>query len=101
MMSLRARNKKSVPSSQSKSKKKAPVRFLDLDNYDDGSGDDDEGPDEIMAKEKRQLELLDKQLTGCMRCSSEKYCKIDKSGNHIHLTFQQRRGWANALVQLS
>jgi hypothetical protein len=54
-----------------------------------------------MEKEKKQLELLEKALSGCVRCGPEKFCKIDKSGNHVNLTFNQRRGWANALVTVS
>jgi len=98
MRSLRARNKKSGPVSRAKGKKKEPVRILDLDHDDDGNDGEEEGPDDLMMKEMKHLELLEKALAGCVRCGPEKFCKIDKGGNHIHLSFNQRRGWANALV---
>jgi hypothetical protein len=97
MLSLQARRKKSASASRSKSQKKTTPRLLDLDNYDESDGDG-EGPDDLIAKEHKQLELLDRALTNCARCGPDKYCKIDKAGDHVHLSFQQRRGWANALV---
>src|SRR5438046_5712395 len=104
MKSLRARKKtksaSSVPSSKSnKSKKCMPL--LDLDNFFGDADNDNDGGDDanyLMENEKKQLELLERVLTGCARCGSEKYCKIDKARNHVNLTFNQRRGWANALV---
>lgn len=103
MDSLRARKKKKLAlgmqSSRSKKGKAKPL--LDLDNYLGDTEDDGEDANNLMANEQKQLQLLDKTLAGCVRCGSEKYCKIDKVGNHVHLTFNQRRGWANALVRLS
>jgi hypothetical protein len=72
--------------------------LIDLDNNEDDGDDENDGPSDLMETEKKYLEMLEKALTGCARCGSEKFCKIDKSGNHVSLTFNQRRGWANALV---
>lgn len=81
------------------SSRKAKIRekpLIDLNNDDD----DDETDDGVamVPQEKLALENLDKTLTKCARCGPDKYCKIDKSGEHTPLSFPQRRGWALALV---
>jgi hypothetical protein len=87
--SLRARNGKSKKSSKGKK-----TALLDLDNED---GDDDDEIDEGMAeKEKKALEKLEKALGDCQKCGPTKLCKINKNGQHIHLTFNQHRGWSVA-----
>lgn len=48
--------------------------------------------------EKRAMEQLDRALSVCQKCGDTKACKIDNGGNHIHLTFQQRRSWSIAIV---
>jgi hypothetical protein len=94
MNSLRAHTvTKKKPVKTSKGKK---IALLDLDNSDD---EDDIGEDEAMAeKEKKALEQLEKALGDCQKCGPSKLCKIDKNGQHINLTFNQRRGWSVALV---
>jgi hypothetical protein len=90
LRSLRARSKKSGPASKSKGKKKHLLPLLDLDrDGDEHENEDEEGDSDLMEKEKKQLELLEKALSGCVRCGPEKFCKIDKSGNHVNLTFNQ------------
>ena len=68
--------------------------MLDLDN-DDDDGDEAEG---IAEGEMKSMEQLDRTLTVCQKCGPSKYCKINKTGVHVNLTFGQRRGWAVALV---
>jgi hypothetical protein len=81
--------------------KKKPVKgkksaLLDLDSSD---ADDDNGDDEAMAeKERKALERLEKALGDCQKCGPSKLCKVSRSGQHIHLSFNQRRGWSVALV---
>lgn len=81
--------------------KKKPVKgkktaLLDLDNSD---ADDDNRDDEAMAeKERKALERLEKALGDCQKCGLLKLCKVNRSGQHIHLSFNQRRGWSVALV---
>jgi hypothetical protein len=82
--------------SKKKPTKGKKVALLDLDN--DGE-DEEEDNDEAMAeKEKKALEELENILRQCQKCGPSKYCKIDKMGQHVNLTFQQRRGWSVALV---
>lgn len=81
--------------------KKKPVKgkkiaLLDLDNSDT---DAEDGDDEAMAeKERKALEQLEKVLGDCQKCGPSKLCKVNKSGQHVNLTFNQRRGWSVALV---
>jgi hypothetical protein len=94
MNSLRAHTiTKKKPAKAPKEKKTA---LLDLDNSD---ADDDGGEDEAMAeKERKALEQLEKVLSNCQKCGPSKLCKINKNGQHVNLTFNQRRGWSVALV---
>lgn len=72
------------------------IALLDLDNSD---ADADGGDDEAMAeKENKALEQLEKALGDCQKCGPSKLCKINKNGQHVNLTFNQRRGWSVALV---
>jgi hypothetical protein len=94
MNSLRAHAvTKKKPVKAPKGKKTA---LLDLDNSD---ADDDNGEDEAMAeKERKALEQLERALSNCQKCGPSKLCKIDKKGQHVNLTFNQRHGWSVALV---
>jgi hypothetical protein len=80
--------------------KKKPIKgkrsmLLDLDNED---GSDDVEDDGMAEKEKKALEELENILRQCQLCGPSKLCKIDRTGQHANLTFQQRRGWSVALV---
>lgn len=75
-------------------RKKGKVPMMDLGDDDD---DEDDG-DGMMEKENKAYEQLEKVLTKCQLCGPTKFCKINKAGEHICLSFQQRRGWAVALV---
>lgn len=87
LLSLRAHTKK-APSNKRKS------ALMNLDNDED----DDETNEAMEARERIEMEKLDKALSQCQLCGSGKACKIDNSGSHVHLTFQQRRSWSVALV---
>jgi hypothetical protein len=94
MESLRAHTKTRKPLVGGSKKK---LVLLDLDNEDEEEdGDGDDGG--VVQKEKESLEKLEKVLGSCQKCGPEKMCKINKSGGHVTLSFQQRRGWAVALV---
>jgi hypothetical protein len=96
MKSLRARSKegKAVASHGGKTKIGKKMALIDLDDDDEeGSGDES-----MMDKEAKCTEQLNRVLTGCQLCGNEKYCHISRNGEHVHLSFQQRRGWAVALV---
>ena len=78
-----------------KSSKGKKAALLDLNNED---GEDDDEIDEGMAeKEKKALEKLEKALGNCQKCSPTKLCKINKNGQHVHLTFNQHHRWSVAL----
>ena len=66
--------------------------------------DDDEDEEAVAEELKEQEEVcllqLEKALSQCAKCGDEKRCKIDKMGNHVHLTFQQLRAWALSLVSI-
>jgi hypothetical protein len=47
------------------------------------------------------LSKLDGALTKCLACGKNKFCKINKFGVHVNLTFPQRSAWAAALVNLT
>jgi predicted alpha/beta superfamily hydrolase len=91
MNSLRAHIKK--PSAVTKGKKKAILMNLNDEE------EEEEGDEEMVAREAKCMEQLERALSKCQKCGDEKCCKIDKSGNHHTLTFQQRRSWAVALVR--
>ena len=75
-------------------RKKGKVPMMDLGDDDD---DEDDG-DGMMEKENKAYEQLEKVLTKCQLCGPTKFCKINKAGEHICLSFQQCRGWAVTLV---
>jgi hypothetical protein len=97
MLSLRAKNKK-TPATK-KGKGKAQMTVMDLDNNDseEGEGENDE---DVATGEKKALTELETEYRKCVRCGPTVMCKIDRSGNHIHLTFPQRRAWAVSLVRI-
>ncbi|KDQ52784.1 hypothetical protein JAAARDRAFT_210431, partial [Jaapia argillacea MUCL 33604] len=80
-------------------RKKAPA-LIDLDNdYSDDLGDDDGGDDEdLLEQEQKMLESLENTLSTCQKCGPSLYCKIDKSGQHVALSMNQRCGWAMSLA---
>ncbi|KAJ7229773.1 hypothetical protein GGX14DRAFT_553279 [Mycena pura] len=82
---------------RAKVKSKEPPPLLDLEHAESGDDDFDDGLG-IMEKEKKCLEQLQKHHATCRLCGDSKACKIDRSGNHHHLTHAQLRGWARALV---
>jgi hypothetical protein len=97
MFSLRSMNKK-APAIKS-GKKKAKMTTLDLENDDtDGEGEGDEGVED---GEKAAMAELDAQYRTCIKCGTAHLCKIDRAGNHVHLSFNQRRAWAVSLVRQS
>lgn len=97
MKSLRARSNegKVAASRGGKAKLGKKMALIDLDDDDD---DGQEGDESMMDKEAKFAEQLNKVLIGCQLCGNEKYCHISRTGEHVNLTFQQRRGWAVALV---
>ncbi|KAJ7122385.1 hypothetical protein C8R44DRAFT_981519 [Mycena epipterygia] len=79
MFSLRAKNKKNTSQPATKGKKRK-MAAIDLDNDDsEGEGNDD---DSIASGEKEAMAELDAEYRG----------------NHHHLSFPQRRGWAVSLA---
>ncbi|KAJ6448753.1 hypothetical protein C8R45DRAFT_1132733 [Mycena sanguinolenta] len=48
--------------------------------------------------EKKAMAEHDAEYRKCMRCGPTFVCKIDRSGVHIHLSFNQRRAWAVSLA---
>lgn len=75
-------------------RKKGKVLMMDLGDNDD---DEDDG-NGMMEKENKAYGQLEKVLTKCQLCGPTKFCKINKVGEHVCLSFQQRRGWAVALA---
>ena len=74
--------------------KKGKIPMMDL--RDDI--DDEDNGDGIMEKENKAYGQLKKVLTKCQLCRPMKFCKINKAGEHIHLSFQEHQGWAVTLV---
>jgi len=60
----------------------------DNDNYDDGT----------MEMEKQALNQLEQALTNCQLCGPGNFCKISKTGDHVNLTWNQRRAWSVVLA---
>jgi hypothetical protein len=50
-------------------------------------------------EEKNALEKLEKALENCQKCGPTNLCKVNKNGEHVHLTFNQRRRWSVALAK--
>ncbi|KAJ7847578.1 hypothetical protein B0H14DRAFT_3453663 [Mycena olivaceomarginata] len=93
MLSLRAMTKKKPAAP---TKKKGKMTIMDLNNDDSaGEDDDDEG---VADAEKKAMAELDAEYRKCMRYGPTYVCKIDRSGTHIHLSFNQRRTWAVSLA---
>ncbi|KAF8218991.1 hypothetical protein L208DRAFT_1383144 [Tricholoma matsutake] len=98
MHTLRAHQKKKgkrstsnnqASSSRSLKQKMQPV-LLNLDEDDNDNEDEDDNEDgDLLECEKKHLAALDKKLTGCQRCGQDRFCKIDKSGNHVNLSMGQ------------
>jgi hypothetical protein len=93
MVSLRAMTKKKSAAS---TKKKGKMTIMDPNNNDSaGEDDDNEG---VADGEKKAMAELDAEYRKCMRCGATFVCKIDRSGEHVHLSFNQSRAWAVSLV---
>jgi hypothetical protein len=76
--------------------KKGKMTAIDLENDDtDGDGEGDEGVEDA---EKKAMADLDAAYRTCVKCGTAHLCKIDRAGNHVHLTFSQRRAWAVSLA---
>jgi hypothetical protein len=95
LASMRAHRSKATTSTKAsaRGKKGKPV----LMNLDDDE-DEEAVAEELKEQEEVSLLQLEKALSQCVKCGDEKRCKIDKMGNHVHLTFQQLRAWALSLV---
>jgi hypothetical protein len=91
LKSLRAYNGKK-PAAKTKGKKPALLTFHE-DEDEDGIDHDAVQEAERVAHEK-----LERHLSRCMKCGDSKFCKVDRSGNHVHLTFQQLNSWAAGLA---
>jgi hypothetical protein len=90
MVSLRAKNKKKAPATK-KGKGKGKLTVMDLDH--DESVDEDDDDEDVEAGEKRALSELDAEYRKCVRCGPSVMRKIDRGGNHVSLSFPQRRAW--------
>ncbi|KAJ7938741.1 hypothetical protein B0H13DRAFT_2301381 [Mycena leptocephala] len=98
MLSLRAKNnKKKTPMATKGKGGKAKFTIMDLDNNDSEDGEDDDDGD-VGAAEKKALSELETEYRKCVRCGPTVMCKIDRTGNHVALTFPQRRAWAVSLA---
>lgn len=97
LKSLEAMGPKKSGKSQAaggRSTKSKKVVLMDLN----GESDDDNHDDGTMEREKKALEQLERALTKCQLCGPGKFCKISKTGDHVNLTWNQRRAWSIALV---
>ncbi|KAJ7687485.1 hypothetical protein B0H17DRAFT_1203548 [Mycena rosella] len=99
MVSLRAKSKRKGPATKTGSKGKAKSTVMDLDHNDSMGKDEDD--EDVEAGEKKALSELDAEYRKCVRCEPSVMCKIDRGGNHVSLTFPQRRAWAVSLLTLS
>jgi len=77
-----------------RSTKSKKMALMDLN----GDSDDDNHDDGTMEREKQALEQLERAMTKCQLCGPGKFCKISKAGDHVNLTWNQRRAWSIALV---
>jgi hypothetical protein len=99
MLSLHAKNKKKAPATKNgKSKGKLVVMNHDNNESEDGEDDNDE---DVAAGEKKALSDLETEYRKCMCCGPTVMCKIDRTGDHVHLKFPQRRAWAVSLVRVN
>ncbi|KAJ7923950.1 hypothetical protein B0H13DRAFT_2399012 [Mycena leptocephala] len=95
MVSLRAKNKKKAPVTKT-GKGKGKLTVMDLDHNESAGEDDDD--EDVEAGEKKALSELDAEYRKCIRCGPSVMCKIDRGGNHVSLSFPQRRAWAVSLA---
>ncbi|KAL0572031.1 hypothetical protein V5O48_009927 [Marasmius crinis-equi] len=79
-----------------KNKASSSRNFVDLNDSD--ASNDEGGSEELMEGEKKQMTQLDMVLSKCQKCGPSVFCKVDKHGSHVGLTFSQRRAWAVALA---
>jgi len=97
-VSLKACRKLKSSTSKAKSKRKTKTALmnLDADDYQDEKADE-----EMHEKETECLAQLKRALSQCTRCDDGVKCKIDRTGHHVPLTFQQLRAWALSLVSFA
>ncbi|KAJ7586940.1 hypothetical protein C8J56DRAFT_1051238 [Mycena floridula] len=96
MTSLRHTVKGSKKTAANSKARRNAMPLMDLDNENDEDEDGDDGG--FMEREKSKMVLLDSKLSQCVACGPSKFCKIDKSGRHHHLTFLLRKMWSSALA---
>ena len=99
MHSLRARckgKKSGAPINTARGGKRKAQPILDLDHDFSDLNDGQDAAEGFIETEMQKLELLDGILSKCQLCSSDKFCKVDRIGNHVNLTMGQRQVWANA-----
>jgi hypothetical protein len=89
------------------------VLTMTLRNVFSDENDDDNPIDELLEHGKTgadddledavldALSKLDDALMKCPACGKNKFCKINKYGVHVNLTFPQRSAWAAALISLT
>ena len=95
LASMRAHRSKATTSTKASARgKKGKPALMNLDDDED----EEAVAEELKEQEEVSLLQLEKALSQCVKCGDEKRCKIDKMGNHVHLTFQQLCAWALSLV---
>lgn len=77
---------------------KAQPQLLNLNEDEDDLGTNEDEDGELPECKCKHLAVLKNKLTSCVWCGSNQFCKIDNSGNHVNLTMNQHRAWANALA---
>ncbi|KAJ7026054.1 hypothetical protein C8F04DRAFT_1126520 [Mycena alexandri] len=93
MFSLRDKHKKSAPKVKGK---KGKMAIMDLENDDSDAENDDDV--DLAGAEKEAMLKLEKEYGNCVKCGPGHLCKIDRNGNHVALSFPQRRGWCISLA---
>lgn len=84
--------------------KKGTIKVERLRNLNEPNDKPDE-EDEVgtmMGPEMKFVDMLEKKHANCINVKCRgKVCKLNKYNRHIHLTHQQLRAWAIALVSFS
>ncbi|KAJ7029558.1 hypothetical protein C8F04DRAFT_1116199 [Mycena alexandri] len=93
MFSLCDKHKKSAPKVK---EKKGKMAIMDLENDDSDAENDDDV--DLAGAEKEAMLKLEKEYGNCVKCGPGHLCKIDRNGNHVALSFPQRRGWCISLA---
>ncbi|KAJ7934677.1 hypothetical protein B0H13DRAFT_1854973 [Mycena leptocephala] len=87
-----------TPATVAPSKGKGKLAAMDLDHNESVGEDDDD--EDVEAGEKKALSELDAEYRKCIRCGPSVTFKIDRGGNHVSLSFPQRRAWAVSLINI-